>query len=110
MLGAPGLPRVHSHSPHALTLHTHTRSPSHIAHYTHTLSVSENAAVRCEVDQRVHDLDFTRTFVDAWTGQDSYKTDSGGHDCDFAYFLIGRPCDLGANGDGAPPQAHINHP
>ena len=37
MLGAPGLPRAHSHSPHALTLHTHTRSPSHIAQYMHIL-------------------------------------------------------------------------
>ena len=36
MLGAPGLARAHSRSPHALTLRTHTRSPSHIAHYTHT--------------------------------------------------------------------------
>jgi hypothetical protein len=24
MPGGPGLPRAHSHSPHALTLHTHT--------------------------------------------------------------------------------------
>ena len=31
-----------------------------------------------------------------------------GAECDFACFLVGRPRDLGANGDGAPPQAHIH--
>ena len=31
-----------------------------------------------------------------------------GAECDFACCLVGRPRDLGANGDGAPPQAHIH--
>ena len=33
---------------------------------------------------------------------------SRGAECDFACCLVGRPRDLGANGDGAPPQAHIH--
>ena len=31
-----------------------------------------------------------------------------GPECDFVDFLRGCPRDLGANGDGAPPQAHIH--